>query len=75
MLNPVLVSIGRDRDMARMYVVCGSAFLIYSWILTRQLKLEGMLISMVIVETTIMVASLASFMREVKGRGMLVLVR
>ncbi len=61
-LNPVLVSIGGDRNMARMYVLCGGVFLFYSFILTWLFKLEGMLISMIIVEATIAFTSLALFM-------------
>jgi PST family polysaccharide transporter len=67
-LNPVLVSIGSDRNMAKMYVLCGGAFLFYSFVLTWRFKLEGMLISMVIVEATIALTSLALFMGMSKDR-------
>jgi len=68
MLNPVLVSIGRDRDMARMYIGCSLAFLAYSCVLTQIFLLRGMLASMVIVEATISLASIASFVRGVRAR-------
>lgn len=61
MLNPVLVSLGVDRNMAWMYVVCGSAFLVYSWALTSIFLLKGMLISMIIVEASISIASIIIF--------------
>jgi len=67
-LNPVLVAIGRDTSMARMYIVCGSVFLLYSCFLTRILLLQGMLISMVIVELTIAVASAAAVIRSVNEK-------
>ena len=70
MLNPALVSIGLDRSMARMYIACGVAFLAYSCVLTKLFLLQGMLTSMVIVETTIAIASLASFMRGAKVRAL-----
>jgi O-antigen/teichoic acid export membrane protein len=66
MLNPALVSIGLDRSMARMYIACGVVFLAYACVLTKLFLLQGMLMSMVIVETTIALASFASFARGTK---------
>lgn len=68
MLNPVLVSIGKDRSMARMYFICGGAFLFYSYVLTWLFKLEGMLVSMIIVEASIAFTSLALFMGKAETR-------
>lgn len=69
LLNPVLISIGRDRDMARMYIGCSLSFLAYSCVLTWQFRLQGMLTSMIIVEATIALASIASFVRGTKIRA------
>jgi PST family polysaccharide transporter len=70
MLNPVLVSLGRDRDMARMYIGCSLAFVAYSSVLTQLFLLRGMLMSMVIVEATICLASVASFARGRRDRAL-----
>lgn len=66
MINPVLIAIGRDRDMARMYIGCGFAFLAYGCILTKFFLLRGMLTSILIVEVTIAIASAVSVMRNVR---------
>ena len=66
MLNPVLISIGRDRDMARMYVACSVLFLVYSCALTKMFALQGMLRSMVLVELSIAIVSVITLRRGIR---------
>ncbi len=58
-INPALVALGRDQDLAKMYMVLAALFAGYSWYLTQTLQLKGMLIAILIAEASIGIASVA----------------
>jgi O-antigen/teichoic acid export membrane protein len=66
MINPFIISLNQDKYMAKFYMIVGLSFLIVSTILTNYLKIDGMLISMLLIEIVILIFSLTTIKKGFK---------